>query len=81
MKKKSLETLLYSTIGVAAMGLILIAFNVISSAVKARVDLTREKVYTLSPGTKTILEKLDTPVNVRFYCPRKRERHSGNRLP
>ncbi len=31
-------------------------------------DLTKEKAYTLSPGTKAILRKLDTPVKVRFYC-------------
>lgn len=50
------------------MGVALIAFNVITSAVKERVDLTKEKAYTLSPGTKAILHKLDTPVKVRFYC-------------
>ena len=43
------------------MALILIAFNVIAGAFKTRVDLTKEKAYTLSPGTKAILEKLDTP--------------------
>ena len=68
MKKKSLETILYSTAGIGAMALILIAFNVITSTVKARVDLTKEKAYTLSAGTKAILAKLDTQVKVRFYC-------------
>src|SRR5437870_480799 len=68
MKKKSLETILYSTAGIGAMALILIAFNVISSALKRRVDLTKEKAYTLSAGTKTIVGHLDTPVKVRFYC-------------
>ncbi len=68
MKKKNLEMLLYSAAGLAAMGVALIAFNVITSAVKERVDLTKEKAYTLSPGTKAILRKLDTPVKVRFYC-------------
>src|SRR5437773_6367268 len=68
MKKKSLQTILYSTAGVAAMALILIAFNFIAGAAKKRVDLTKEKAYTLSPGTKAILRKLDTPVKVRFYC-------------
>jgi len=68
MKKKSFETILYSTIGIAAMGLILIAFNVISSAFKARADLTKEKAYTLSAGTRAILARLDTPVKIRFYC-------------
>ncbi|MGH7971136.1 MAG: GldG family protein, partial [Limisphaerales bacterium] len=68
MKKKTIETILYSTGGVAAMALILIALNVIAGAFKERVDLTKEKAFTLSQGTKAILAKLDTPVKIRFYC-------------
>jgi ABC-type uncharacterized transport system involved in gliding motility auxiliary subunit len=68
MKKKTLETVLYSTAGVVAMALILVALNVIGGAVKQRVDLTKEKAYTLSAGTKAILKNLDTTVKVRFYC-------------
>ena len=68
MKKKSFETVIYSAVGVGAMALIVIAFNVLSGAAKTRIDLTKEKAYTLSPGTKAILGKLDTPVKVRFYC-------------
>jgi len=68
VKKKNLEMLLYSAAGLGAMGVALIAFNVITNSVKERVDLTKEKAYTLSPGTKAILRKLDTPVKVRFYC-------------
>ncbi len=52
MKKKTIETILYSTGGIAAMALILIAFNVIAGAFKERVDLTKEKAFTLSQGTK-----------------------------
>lgn len=68
MKKKSLEILLYSTAGVAAMALILIAVNVIGGVVKQRVDLTKERAYTLSKGTRNILGKLDSTVKIRFYC-------------
>ena len=68
IKKKQLETFLYSTIGIAAVALILIAFNVIAVRGRQRIDLTAERAYTLSPGTKAILAKLDTPVQVRFYC-------------
>jgi ABC-type uncharacterized transport system involved in gliding motility auxiliary subunit len=68
MKRKQLETFLYSTIGIAAMVLILIAFNAIAARARQRVDLTAEKAYTLSPGTRAILSKLDTPVQIRFYC-------------
>jgi len=53
---------------VAAMALIVVAINVIFGVAKSRVDLTHEKLYTLSPGTKAILKKLDTPVEIRFYC-------------
>ena len=67
-KKKQLETFLYSTIGIAAMALILIAFNLIAAKGRQRIDLTAENAYTLSPGTKAILAKLDTPVQIRFYC-------------
>lgn len=68
MQKKSLETFLYSVGGVIAMALILVAGNVILSGARQRVDLTQEKAYTLSAGTRAILAKLDTPVKVRFYC-------------
>lgn len=67
MKKKTYETLLYSAAGVVAMALILVAVNVLLGTVKTRVDLTKEKAYTLSDGTKSILKKLDTPVKLRFY--------------
>ncbi len=70
MKTKGLQTTLFSTIGVAAMFVALVAFNGIASKVKTRVDLTSERAYTLSEGTKRILAKLDTPVLVRFYCTR-----------
>jgi ABC-type uncharacterized transport system involved in gliding motility auxiliary subunit len=67
MRKKGLETFLYSTAGVVALALILIAVNYIFSPVRARVDLTDGKVFTLSEGTRTILTQLDSPVKIRFY--------------
>jgi ABC-type uncharacterized transport system involved in gliding motility auxiliary subunit len=68
MRKKTVETILYSMGGVAAMAVILIAFNVVAGALKQRVDLTKEKAFTLSAGTRAILKKLDTPIKIRFYC-------------
>jgi ABC-type uncharacterized transport system involved in gliding motility auxiliary subunit len=68
MQKKSLQTILYSTIGVVVMLGILILLNFIAGAARARLDLTQEKAFTLSAGTKAILKKLDTPVTIRFYC-------------
>lgn len=68
MQKKNLETFLYSIGGVVAMLVILVAVNLITAAARQRVDLTKEKAYTLSAGTRAILAKLDTTVKIRFYC-------------
>ena len=68
MKNKGLQTILYSSVGVAAVALILVGFNIITGVFKTRIDLTEEKAYTLSAGTRAILAKLDTPLKIRFYC-------------
>ncbi|MBM3876882.1 MAG: hypothetical protein FJ386_09215 [Verrucomicrobia bacterium] len=65
---KKLESLLFSAVGLGAMFVILVGANVIVSTAKLRKDLTAEKLYTLSDGTRKILGRLDTPVKVRFYC-------------
>lgn len=52
------------------MAVILIAVNWLGGRAKARIDLTEDRAYTLSPGTRAILAKLDTPVQVRFYVTR-----------
>jgi ABC-type uncharacterized transport system involved in gliding motility auxiliary subunit len=64
---KKVETWLFPVAGVAAVLVILIAVNVLGNFLKFRSDLTENKIYTLSPGTKRILDKLDTPVEIRFY--------------
>jgi ABC-type uncharacterized transport system involved in gliding motility auxiliary subunit len=76
MKNKGLETWLYSSLGVAAMFGIIVLVNALASSFNKRVDLTAERAYTLSPGTRAILSKLDTPVQIRFYSTR-----SDSRMP
>jgi ABC-type uncharacterized transport system involved in gliding motility auxiliary subunit len=68
MQKKSLETIIYSSLGVVVMLLLLVLLNFILGFARKRVDMTQEKAYTLSDGTRAILKKLDTPVTIRFYC-------------
>ena len=65
--KKRFETYLYSAIGVAVMVIIVIALNIIVRPLLVRVDMTADKAYTLSEGTRRVLGKLDTPVQIRFY--------------
>jgi ABC-type uncharacterized transport system involved in gliding motility auxiliary subunit len=68
MRKKSVETILYSTAGVVVMLVLLAAVNVILDARPVRVDLTQGKLYTLSDGTKAVLKKITSPVTIHFYC-------------
>ncbi len=62
--------------GIAA--LILIAFlsnwliSLTSFGTKGA-DFTKDKVHTLSKGTKSILGKLDAPITIRYYASRKTE--------
>ncbi len=67
MKKKQIETILYSVVGVGAMLLIVLVVNFIIGTFKQRIDLTHERLYTLSEGTKKILKNLDGKVEIRFY--------------
>ncbi|RFC41938.1 MAG: auxiliary component [Verrucomicrobia bacterium] len=70
MKNKGLQTWLYSSLGVVAMFVIIVIMNALASGMKTRIDLTAERAYTLSAGTRAILSKLDTPIQIRFYCTR-----------
>jgi ABC-type uncharacterized transport system involved in gliding motility auxiliary subunit len=64
---KKVETWLFPVAAVVAVLVILVAVNVLGNFLKFRGDLTENRIYTLSPGTKKILDKLDTPVEIRFY--------------
>src|SRR3954469_15475998 len=68
VQKKGLQNFLFSIGGVIAMFFILIGVYIVSHLVSKRIDLTQEKMFTLSPGTKAILKKLDTPVTINYYA-------------
>lgn len=68
--------ILRATLGIAA--LVAIAFFAnwlmnLSALGKTGIDLTEDKVHTLSEGTKAIIKDLDAPVVVRYYATRKSE--------
>lgn len=66
MNKKS-ATFFFSTTGVIAAFAVVVLVNYIFTNVRLRVDMTEDKIYTLSEGTKNILKSIDTPVTIRFY--------------
>ena len=49
-------------------GLVLV--NYLASSIPFRLDLTAEKIYTLSPGTKTLLSRIEEPIELDFYFSR-----------
>lgn len=56
--------------GVIALALMLVvigAVNLILSNLPLRLDLTAEKLYTLSDGSKAVLGKLEDDVTLKFY--------------
>jgi ABC-type uncharacterized transport system involved in gliding motility auxiliary subunit len=65
--KGKFDSLLYSALGVIAVLIIVVAINLLGGLFKFRSDLTENKLYTLSDGTKKILNKLDSDVVIRFY--------------
>src|SRR5437870_11986926 len=55
-------------IALFCIGLLLIAVNIIAGRfANARLDLTREGLYTLSRGTRKTLARIDEPITLRFY--------------
>lgn len=50
------------------MFIALIGANLILSPIRAQLDLTADKLHTLSTGTRSILAKVDAPIQIRFYA-------------
>ncbi|NBV39571.1 MAG: gliding motility protein GldG, partial [Verrucomicrobia bacterium] len=58
---------LLATLAVLALGFFV---NLIFSATSAQIDLTEDRTFTLSTGSKNIISKLDEPVTLELYVSR-----------
>src|SRR3954470_10265737 len=67
-KKNSIQNYLFSVVGVIAVFVIAVAVYIIIAMKPARIDVTEGKVNTLSQGSRAIVKKLDTPVQIRFFA-------------
>ena len=64
MNRKSL----YSSFGLSAIGIVLlIGVLLISFLPGFRIDLTEDKLYSLSDGTRNIVGSLDQPIDLLFF--------------
>jgi ABC-type uncharacterized transport system involved in gliding motility auxiliary subunit len=61
--------MMYSGAGLLLIALAFLAFNMLAglTLTNARVDLTEQKLYTISDGTKKILGGIDEPINLYFF--------------
>lgn len=57
----------YSTISILLLVVSLIAFNVVGSFISIRLDVTDDRLYTISEGTETVLEDLQDPATIKLY--------------
>lgn len=64
-----LKRTLYSGIGLLLIALAFLVFNLLSGLLfsQARLDLTQQKLYTLSEGTIRILNNLQRPIELQFF--------------
>ncbi|MEK9831912.1 MAG: Gldg family protein [Alphaproteobacteria bacterium] len=61
------QALAWATIGLAIV--FFLSLNALSNAVltSTRLDLTEDRLFTLSDGTRDVLASLDEPIDLRFY--------------
>lgn len=59
----------YAWLSLALVALLFVAVNVYSSVsfTSARLDLTEDRLYTLSPGTRETLSKIEEPITLRLF--------------
>lgn len=67
MEAKKLTSLLYSGVGILAVIVIAVAVNLIAQSSGWRIDTTENKLFTLSDGTRRILDGLEAKVAIRLY--------------
>jgi len=60
---------LMTTTGLVVAGALFLAVNILAGTAlrSARFDLTENKLYTLSDGTRNVLSELDEEITLRFY--------------
>lgn len=56
-----------TAISIALVLIMVMAVNVISANLFFRWDITQEKLYTLSDGTRKIVSEIKTPITLKYY--------------
>ena len=58
-----------STLNVIAATTLFLGVNILSNQllVDLKIDMTSDKLYTLSSGTKAIIKSIEDPIDLKFY--------------
>ena len=58
-----------SYFGLAGLAIAFLAFTLLNNLLfsGARLDLTENSIYTLSDGSRAIVDKIDEPINLYFF--------------
>jgi ABC-type uncharacterized transport system involved in gliding motility auxiliary subunit len=67
MKHRSFWKTSGGVAGLIILLAVIVAANVVVGGLRMRADLTKDKLYTLSAGTKSFLKKLDAPVTLKLF--------------
>ncbi len=66
-KKQSGGKMAGGIISLVIVAVILVALNIIAGNLRIRKDMTEEKLYSLSDGTKTILRDLESDITLKLF--------------
>jgi ABC-type uncharacterized transport system involved in gliding motility auxiliary subunit len=61
---------LVKSFAVVLLAVLLLLLNFLAGRLPVRGDLTAGRLYTLSPGSRALLAKIEEPVTLRFYATR-----------
>ncbi len=69
MTPSSSRRSLLSGAGLVLLAVLFVALNILAAAGlgSARLDLTQERLFTLSDGTRSVLKEIREPITLRFY--------------
>ncbi len=61
---------LAKTLAVVLLAAVLLLINFLAARLPVRGDLTAGRIFTLSPGTRALLGKIEDPITLQFYATR-----------
>lgn len=64
-----MKRLMYSSVGLVLIVVAFVGFNVLSNGLfkNTQFDFTEQKLYTLSSGTKQLLQELEEPISLQYF--------------